>query len=136
MPDDPYPPTKDNTVRNVLLTLTAIVSLSFCYYFLVVLPRESRARLEFDQLKYEEEKTAKQVAKDEAEKAKSDNFMAVAACEEEAETTYWSYIKLNQISSRPGEKKGETIYVAPQHIWERAASEKKDHLAECHRDNK
>jgi hypothetical protein len=124
---------KDNIVRNVLLALATILTLSICYYILVILPRESRARLDFEKQKYEDQKIQELKSRQESDRIKAENETELLLCESDADTRYWTYIKLNKSSSRAGGKPGEVIYVAPQTVWDAAAREKKEALAQCQR---
>jgi len=98
------------------------------YYYLVSLPASNRQRLQFEK-DAAAAKAERDSREEEAAQAARDREMTFASCSADADTNYWSYVKLSG-KEIPG-KRG--AYTAPVRVWNMADKRKAEALAECHR---
>jgi hypothetical protein len=112
--------------KAAFLAILLIPALAVSYYFVVVLPSNERAKLQLEKDKYEAEKKERA----EREEQKKDNDILFGSCTVDADSAYWSYVKLN---GKPVPGKAGT-YSAPMHIWDAAEKRKSNALAECHKE--
>jgi hypothetical protein len=115
--------------KNVLALSVGIVAIAVSYYFLVSLPASNRERLQFEKDTASAAKAERDSEEQAAAQAAQGRALSLQQCSDEAETTYWSYVKLNgkEIPGKPG------TYSAPMFVWNTADKRKADALAECHR---
>ena len=134
-------------IRTLLLVLLSLPVLAVSYYFVFALPAYNQAQLELEREKFKAEQNEKQ-RKEQAEaeaqrqrakleadtKAKAEgektlNEVLLSGCLADADTRYWSYVKLNgtEIPNQPG------TYNAPRSVLDYADKQKKAALDECYR---
>jgi hypothetical protein len=115
------------TARNFLLLLATALVASISYYFLVALPANNKARLDFERQKYQDGQ-AERKAKEEAEKdAQARRWSETLNCQVEADKAYWNYVKLNG-QPVPGK---DGVWTAAQSIWNEASKRKAESYNEC-----
>ncbi len=117
------------TPKNILALSAAIIALTVSHYYLVSLPTSNRARLQFEKDTAAGAKADRDSKEEAAVQASQERELSFQNCSGEAETSYWLYVKLNGkgVPGKPG------TYTAPIFVWNTAAKEKADALAECHR---
>jgi hypothetical protein len=116
-----------HATRTYLVALIAILTLAIAYYFVIALPANERAKLEFEREKFRALQSEK-ATREEDEKSQAElNQRLREACLDDAEKDYWDYVKLNG-KPVPGK---EGTYTASTFIWDAAAKRKKDAIAEC-----
>jgi hypothetical protein len=115
--------------RNLLAVAVGLVALAVSYYFVVSLPASNRERLQFEKDSAAAAKAERDSKGEEVAQATRDREMSFISCSADADTDYWSYVKLNG-KEIPG-KRG--AYTAPTFVWNMADKRKLEALAECHR---
>jgi hypothetical protein len=115
--------------RNLLVASVALVALSVSYYFVIALPATNRERLRFERQAAEAARADREKKESEIAQAAEERKLAFQLCEIEADSSYWSYVKLNG-KELPG-KAG--TYTANMSVWNIADKRKAEALAECHR---
>jgi len=115
--------------KNILALSVAIVALTVSHYCLVSLPASNRARLQFEKDTAATAKAERDSKEEALTQASQERDLSFQNCSSEAESSYWSYVKLNgrEIPGKPG------TYTAPMYVWNAANKQKADALAECHR---
>jgi hypothetical protein len=115
--------------KNILALSVGMVALAVSYYFLVSLPASNRERLQFEKETAAAAKTEHDNKEEAALQAAHEREVSLETCSADADTTYWSYVKLNgkEIPGKAG------TYSAPVFVWNTADKRKADALAECHR---
>jgi len=112
-------------MKTYLMLLATIVALSISYYFVVALPANNRARLDFEKEKYRNEQ-AEMKANKLAEAEKRDrNGVLLYACLTSADKTYDHELALNGI-------KNGTIYSVDSRKAAVISKRRVDAVAECH----
>jgi hypothetical protein len=102
--------------RKTLLILVTILTLSVAYYFVIALPAGNNAKFEFDRDKYNKEQAIKVGSR-----------IAYDDCLKDADTAYFSYLKLN------GSVNDDGTIRADDRFFVRAAADKKDAVDACYK---
>ena len=133
----PFPPLIDlaalvtgSSLRRTIMGLSVgMAALAVSYYFLVSLPASNRERLQVERDAAASAKGERDTKEQAALQAAQDRDLSLQTCIRDADTTYWSYVKLNgkEIPGKAG------TYSAPAFVWDTADKRKGDALAECHR---
>ena len=91
------------TPKNILALSVGIVAIAISYYFLVSLPASNRERLQFEKDTAAAAKAERDSQEQVAAQAAQGREMSLQQCSDEAETTYWSYVRLNgkEIPGKP-----------------------------------
>lgn len=115
--------------QNLLSLSVAIVALTVSHYYFVSLPASNRARLQFEKDRATAAKAERESEKEALAQASQQRDLSFQSCSSEAQSSYWSYVKLNgrEIPGKPG------TYTAPVVVWNIADKRKAEELAECHR---
>jgi hypothetical protein len=99
------------------------------YYYLVSLPASNLQRLQFEKDAAAAAKAERDSKEEDVAQAARDRAISFDSCSADADTEYWSYVKLNgkEIAGKRG------AYTAPVLVWNMADKRKAEALAECHR---
>ena len=115
--------------KNLLALSVGLVALAVSYYYLVSLPASNRERLQFEKDAAAAAKAERDSKEEEEAQSARDREVSFASCSANADTDYWSYVKLNG-KEIPGKR---NAYTAPMFVWNMADKRKAEALAECHR---
>jgi len=113
-------------VKPYLLLLATIVALSISYYFVVALPANNRARLDFEKEKYRNEQAELQAKKLAEAEERNRNSAWLSSCLASADKTHDRELALN------GTKHGDS-YSVDSRIVAVIAKRRLDAIAECHK---
>jgi hypothetical protein len=116
-------------MKIAILLLSTVLVLSISYYFVVALPANQRARLEFDQQKYQDEQKEKAAQKMRADVERQANEMSLVDCLDLAQKASNKTLELNgtAVEGHPG------AYNAPERVFDNMRRDLAAATQECHR---
>jgi hypothetical protein len=114
-------------MKAILLALVAVLALSIAYYFAIALPSYNNSRLALEQQKYADEQRRMKEQEEGKKAAELEREMSLQGCLDDADKSYWTYVKLN------GTDKGGGTYTAARSTWDVAEKNKQTEIENCYR---